>query len=76
MNTRRRRLYLAHSASSDASHPPGAKAVELNPQGVEVAEYIAALLSSLQAVASQAQLRLLSDLLSAAEEEARLHTRP
>jgi hypothetical protein len=41
----------------------------------DAAEYIAALLCSLQAIAVKAQLPMLADLLSVAEEEAKLHCR-
>ena len=41
----------------------------------DAAEYISALLSSLRAIAVKSQLRMLSDLLYVAEEEAKLHCR-
>ncbi len=76
MNASRSRLYLAHS------RPPGTPEqtedvdnyiAEMRPE--EAAEYIAALLSSVRVIAAKAQLRLLADLLSVAEEEARFNYR-
>jgi len=45
--------------------------IEMTP--AEAAEYIASLLSSLRVVAAKSQFRLLADLISVAEEEARFH---
>jgi hypothetical protein len=42
----------------------------------DAAEYIATLLCSLRTIALDAELSLLSDLLSVAEEEAKFHCRP
>jgi hypothetical protein len=77
MNRRRNQLYLAHSCppepvfetESDADDCAGG----IKPE--EAAEYIASLLGSLRDIAANARLRLLSDLLSVAEEEARLNSR-
>ena len=78
MNTRRSRIYLAHSCLPDPifqaeESAPSEYAADLQPE--DAAEYIAALLASLRAIAVQARFRLLSDLLSVAEEEAKLHFR-
>ncbi|MBI4725049.1 MAG: hypothetical protein HY765_08755 [Rhodomicrobium sp.] len=74
MNTRRSQLYLAHTCSPDGGREGGDDVdgyiAEMQPE--EAAEYIASLLCSLRVIASNAHLRLLSDLLSVAEEEAKL----
>jgi hypothetical protein len=77
MNTHRSQLYLAHSCDPRDFQPEPAEQEEPN-DGIEpedAAEYISALLGSLRSIASKAQLRMLSDLLYVAEEEARLHCR-
>jgi hypothetical protein len=68
---------LAHSRPPVAHLPSESEAKEwvTGIQTEDAAEYIAALLGSLRAVAANAQLLLLSDLLSVAEEEAKLHCR-
>jgi hypothetical protein len=77
MNTRRGQLYLAHTISSEDAPQIQSDAddyvAEMLPE--DAAEYIASLLTSLRAIAAKAQFRLLSDLLSVAEEEARIHSR-
>ncbi|MGO8952253.1 MAG: hypothetical protein ACLPWS_11590 [Rhodomicrobium sp.] len=77
MNTRRRQLYLAHSCPAEEvfeeHSDAGDYVAEMQPE--DAAEYIAALLGSLRAIAVNAQFRILSDLLSVAEEEAKLHCR-
>jgi hypothetical protein len=74
MNTRRSPLYLAHSyLPLENESEPGACSAGLPPE--EAAQYIGALLSSLRAMAIGAELSLLADLLSVAEEEAKLHCR-
>jgi hypothetical protein len=75
MNTRRHQLHLAHSCPplQNESEAGEAPAAEVHPE--EAAQYIAALLGSLRAIALNAQLTLLSDLLSVAEEEAKFHCR-
>ncbi len=77
MNTRRSQLYLAHSCPPEEIFQEEAESGEYAAeiQCEAAAEYIADLLSSLRPIAAKAQLRLLSDLLSVAEEEARLHAR-
>ena len=77
MNTRRSQLYLAHSCDPQDFQPEPDETDDFN-DGMEpedAAEYISALLSSLRAIAVKSQLRMLSDLLYVAEEEARLHCR-
>ncbi|MGO9172734.1 MAG: hypothetical protein ACLP7P_12315 [Rhodomicrobium sp.] len=77
MNTRRSQLYLAHCCVPEEAFPEqsdtGDYIAEMQPE--DAAEYIAALLGSLRAIAVNAQFRILSDLLSVAEEEAKLHCR-
>lgn len=75
MNTRRSQIYLAHSCQPDdlAQEQSDEAAAGLEPE--DAAEYISALLSSLRVIAVKAQLRMLSDLLYVAEEEAKLHCR-
>jgi hypothetical protein len=78
INTRRSQLYLAYSSPpeevfEDGDEDEAGGSSELQPE--DAAEYIAALLSSLREVAAKAHLRLLTDLLSVAEEEAKLHSR-
>ncbi|ADP71659.1 hypothetical protein Rvan_2436 [Rhodomicrobium vannielii ATCC 17100] len=75
MNARRKQLYLAHVMTegsigeTDATYDDDV--VDMTPP--EAAEYIASLLSSLRLVAAKSQFRLLADLISVAEEEARFH---
>jgi hypothetical protein len=77
MNRRRSQLDFADScppeAVLEAQSEPDESASEI--QSEEAAEYIASLLGSLREIAVASHLRLLSDLLSVAEEEARLHSR-
>ncbi len=75
MNTRRSQIYLAHSCQpEELLQPQDVDAGDaLEPE--DAAEYISALLGSLRAIAVKAQLRMLSDLLYVAEEEAKLHCR-
>lgn len=75
MNSRRSQIYLAHSCQpEELNQDPGEEfAGGVEPE--DAAEYISALLSSLRAIAVKAQLRMLSDLLYVAEEEAKLHCR-
>ncbi len=77
MNTRRSRLYLAHSCPSNDTPREHCNAGDyvagMEPE--DAAEYIAALLGSLRSIAAGAKLRMLSDLLFVAEEEAKLHYR-
>jgi hypothetical protein len=77
MNKRRSQLNLAYTSPCEEAFQKtgdtGDFVAEMRPE--DAAEYIAALLSSLRAIAIQAQFRLLSDLLSVAEEEARLQVR-
>jgi hypothetical protein len=77
MNARRSQLYLAHSCPPAAPIPSESEAEEwaAGMQQEDAAEYIAALLGSLRAIAVNAELPLLCDLLSVAEEEAKLHGR-
>ncbi|MFY9639836.1 MAG: hypothetical protein WCD20_11205 [Rhodomicrobium sp.] len=75
MNTRPSRLYLAYNRPQTKDRPgpnsAGDYVAEMEPE--EAAEYIAALLGSLRGIAVNAKLRMLSDLLYVAEEEAKLH---
>ncbi|MFT4080884.1 hypothetical protein [Rhodomicrobium sp.] len=75
MNARRKQLYLAHVMAEDSIGETDAvyddDVIEMTP--AEAAEYIASLLSSLRVVAAKSQFRLLADLISVAEEEARFH---
>lgn len=76
MNSRSNQLYLAHPCPSDpVENGAGGDnyVAEMRPE--EAAESIAALLSSLRAIAVQAHFRLLSDLIAVAEEEAKFHYR-
>jgi len=77
MNTRRSQLYLAHSCPAEEIFQEESETddyvAEMLPE--DAAEYIAALLGSLRAIAVKAQFRILCDLLSVAEEEAKLHSR-
>ncbi len=77
MNKRRSQLYLAHSCPPESTFQPETDAEEYAGEinADEAAEYIASLLGSLRTIAANAHLRLLSDLLSVAEEEARLNSR-
>ncbi|MBT3072091.1 hypothetical protein KKP04_14620 [Rhodomicrobium sp. Az07] len=75
MNTRRKQLYLAHAMTDDSIRETDVgyddDVIDMTP--AEAAEYIASLLSSLRLVAAKSQFRLLADLISVAEEEARFH---
>jgi len=77
MNTRRSRLYLAHSCTPKEAlreeSNAGDYVAEMEQE--DAAEYIAALLGSLRAIAVSAKLSMLSDILCVAEEEAKLHYR-
>jgi len=78
MIRRRSQLYLAHERQQDdlpaqSFETEDSAVADLTPE--DAAEYIAALLTSLRAIAARAQFRLLSDLLCVAEEEAKLHFR-
>ena len=77
MNTRRGQLYLAHTICQEDALQDQSEAndyvADMLPE--DAAEYIASLLTSLRAIAVKAQFRLLSDLLSVAEEEARINSR-
>jgi len=75
MNTRRSQIYLAHSCQPEDSQQPLNDDADEGLEPEDAAEYISALLSSLRAIAVKAQLRMLSDLLYVAEEEAKLHCR-
>jgi hypothetical protein len=77
MNTRRSQLYLAHSCDPRDFQPEAAEPEDFNdgPEPEDAAEYISTLLGSLRAIAAKAELRMLSDLLYVAEEEAKLHCR-
>jgi len=77
MNARRSHLYLAHSCPPLDVFQPGSEDDDcaVSVPSEDAAEYIADLLNSLRPIAANAKLRLLSDLLSVAEEEARLHSR-
>lgn len=76
MNLRRSQLYLAHSCPpEDAQEHSSADAFAAEMKPEDAAEYIAALLSSLRSIAAKAKLRMLSDLLYVAEEEAKLRCR-
>jgi hypothetical protein len=72
MNTRRSQLYLAHSYTPLQNENEAGESTAGIPSE-DAAQYIAALLCSLRAIAMSAELPLLADLLSVAEEEARLH---
>ncbi len=77
MNGRRSRPYLAHSGPPAHAYPEQSDNGD-STAGIEqedAAEYIAALLGSLRCIAVKAKLRMLSDLLYVAEEEAKLHYR-
>lgn len=75
MNTRRNQLSLAHSCPPlQTESEAGDCTAGLQPENA--AEYIATLLCSLRAIAIKAELSILSDLLSVAEEEAKFHCRP
>jgi len=77
MNTRRSELDLTRSCPTEEvfqePSDTGDYVAEMQPE--DAAEYIAVLLGSLRAIAVKAQFRILSDLLSVAEEEAKLHCR-
>jgi hypothetical protein len=75
MNTRRSQIYLAHSCDTQDFRPEQSDEAAAGMEPEDAAEYISALLSSLRAIAAKAQLRMLSDLLYVAEEEAKLHCR-
>ncbi len=77
MHKHRREVYLAYSCPPEdtLSTVPDAGDYMAATRPEEAAEYIAALLSSLRAIASKSQFQLLADLLYVAEEEARLHYR-
>ncbi len=75
MNTRRSQIYLAHSCQTEDLQQPENDEIDEGMEAEDAAEYISALLSSLRAIAVKAQLRMLSDLLYVAEEEAKLHCR-
>jgi hypothetical protein len=77
MNTRRSQLYLAHSCDPQdfQLQPDDADEFSDGMEAEDAAEYISALLGSLRAIAVKSQLRMLSDLLYVAEEEAKLHCR-
>ncbi len=75
MNTRRSQIYLAHSADSQDFQQDESDDFAAGMEPEDAAEYISALLSSLRAIAVKSQLRMLSDLLYVAEEEAKLHCR-
>jgi hypothetical protein len=78
MNARRSQIYLAHALPSeevqDFADGDDDCVLDLRPE--EAAEYIASLLATLRPLAVQAHFRLLSDLISVAEEEARFLCRP
>lgn len=73
MNGRRSRLHLVHSCSVSEFPDKGDYVADLDPE--DAAEYIAALLASLRQLAVKAKLRMLSDLIYMAEEEAKLNSR-
>jgi hypothetical protein len=75
MNTRRSQIYLAHSCLPEELNQEPIEELAAGVEPEDAAEYISALLSSLRAIAVKAQLRMLSDLLYVAEEEAKLHCR-
>ncbi len=77
MNTRRSQLYLAHSCQPEDLQEVQGDEDDFagGPEQEDAAEYISALLGSLRTIAVKAQLRMLSDLLYVAEEEAKLHCR-
>ena len=79
MIPRRRQLYIAYENQPDEVYLPSHDdlencVAELQPE--DAAEYLASLLNSLKGVAARAKLRLLCDLLSVAEEEAKQHVPP
>jgi hypothetical protein len=77
MISRKSQIYVAYEAQPDQFPNQGenqdSTVADLSPE--DAAEYIAALLSSLRAIAAHAQFGLLADLLSVAEEEAKLQSR-
>lgn len=75
MNSRRSQIYLAHSCLPEELNQESSEESAGGVEPEDAAEYISALLSSLRAIAVKAQLRMLSDLLYVAEEEAKLHCR-
>lgn len=76
MNTRRSQLYLAHTnPPPEIDEDGGGDNYVADIPREEAAEYIASLLASLKAISVKAQLPLLSDLISVAEEEAKFHFR-
>ncbi len=75
MNTRRSQIYLAHSCDAQDFTQEQGDDLASGMEPEDAAEYISALLSSLRAIAVKSQLRMLSDLLYVAEEEAKLHCR-
>jgi hypothetical protein len=77
MNKRQAQLFLAHNSSADQTSESveperDDHAISLQPR--EAASYIADLLSSLRMIAVKAGLQPLSDLISVAEEEAKLRS--
>jgi hypothetical protein len=74
MNTRRNQRYLAHRCPPfHTESEAGDCTAGIQPENA--AEYIATHLCSLRALAINAELAILSDLLSVAEEEAKFHCR-
>jgi hypothetical protein len=76
MNGHRSRLYLAHSSTASefpAESDDDDYVAEIERE--DAAEYIAALLASLREIAVKARLRMLSDLIYVAEEEAKFNSR-
>ena len=67
---------MAHSCSvSEFQDESDAGDYIAEMQAEDAAEYIAALLASLRGIAVKAKLPMLSDLIYAAEEEAKLNSR-
>jgi hypothetical protein len=76
MNGHRSHLYLAHSSTiGEFPDESGDGDYAASMEREDAAEYIAALLGSLRDIAAKAKLRMLSDLIYVAEEEAKLNSR-
>lgn len=75
MNGHRSHLYLAHSCTIGEFPDESGGDCDADMEREDAAEYIAELLASLRDIAVKAKLRMLSDLIYVAEEEAKLNSR-